>query len=87
MPPLFSFLFVFMLAGCGSKNATSDTAPPDSTASDSGISACEPDEDEVDCCDGESGELYTCCCYEEACEEVMDYTINDDGSCTQTVNS
>ena len=87
MPPLIAFLFVFTLAGCGSKNATADTAPPDSTPSDSGSGACEPDQDEVDCCDAASGELSTCCCYEEECEAFMDYTINDDGSCTQTVNS
>jgi len=87
MRPLTAFLMMFMLAGCDSKSAASETGARDSEPTESEDGICEPDYDAVQCCDAESGELSTCCCYEEECEEVMDFTINDDGSCTQTVNS
>jgi hypothetical protein len=80
MRTLLSLLILAVLTGCdGKSGSTSDTGHADST--------CEPDYDEVECCNDELGEVSTCCCYQEECEEVMDFTINDDGSCTQNVHS
>ena len=76
---LLSWCLIPFAVGCGdASKQTSDT-------SDS-MGACPADYDEVECCDFESGEISTCCCYQEDCEEVGEFTRTDDGGCTEAAS-
>ncbi|MGB0640148.1 MAG: hypothetical protein ACPGTU_12485 [Myxococcota bacterium] len=70
-----------LTAGCGS------TGSKEIADTGESFSTCPPDYDQVECCDTMLGEISTCCCYQEECEEVMDFQRNDDGSCEEIVVS
>ena len=77
MHPLIAFILVLTL-GCASE-------PKPATDSGDALGICPEDHSQVECCDFETGTVTTCCCYQEDCESVQDFSRTDDGGCTEVM--